>query len=96
MDSFNPGQRIPSLQLRAKPVQKENEYIPELSYLINLQGAREPNNFMLIEIEPFHEQVATTEGIVTFVYDSSLLKESRVSPDYHKLSTDALFLKINV
>ena len=60
MDSFNPGQRIPSLQLRAKPVRNEN--IPELLYEINLQGAREPNNVMLIEIEPVDEVVSTMEG----------------------------------
>ena len=59
MDSFNPGQRIPCLQLRAKPVRNEN--IPELLYEINLQGAREPN-VMLIEIEPVNEVVSTMEG----------------------------------
>lgn len=63
VDSFKPGQRIPSLQLRAKTVQNEVQKISDLSYLINLQGAREPNNVMVIEIESVSEPALIVEGI---------------------------------
>ena len=49
VDSFNPGQRIPSLQLKAKP--KEDCQLSELTYPLRLVGAKQPKNLIVIEIE---------------------------------------------
>ncbi len=48
VDSFAPGSCISSLQLKAKVLNQQ--YAPELEYLVILNGAREPNNQFLVEV----------------------------------------------
>ncbi len=50
MDSFKPGKNVPSLQLKAKVLRREE--VQDLSYVLNLIGAREPKNKLLVEVEP--------------------------------------------
>ena len=54
MDYFKPGRQIPCCQLTAKFLQKgaTSDPIPELYHLLSLEGAREPNNVVTIEIDP--------------------------------------------
>ena len=44
--------RIPSIELTAKFTHQGDVYMFPLSHLITLRGAREPNNMMIIEIDP--------------------------------------------
>ncbi len=50
MDSFKPRTCVPSLQLKAKVLHREE--VQDLSYVLNLIGAREPKNKLLVEVEP--------------------------------------------
>ena len=49
MDSFKPGQRIPSCQLTAGWT-KENKP-SQLIYKVTLEGAKEPSNFFHIVLD---------------------------------------------
>ena len=54
IDRFKPGRTIRSCQLRA--TLSENSWtreVPGRSYLATLNGAKEPDNQMLIVIDPF-------------------------------------------
>ncbi len=48
MDSFKPRTCVPSLQLKAKVLRREE--VQDLSYVLNLIGAREPKNKLLVEV----------------------------------------------
>ena len=49
MDSFKPRTSVPSLQLKAKVLHRE--VVQDLSYILNLIGAKEPKNKLLVEVE---------------------------------------------
>ncbi len=49
MDSFKPRTYVPSLQLKAKVLRRDEAQ--DLSYVLNLIGAREPKNKLLVEVE---------------------------------------------
>ena len=51
MDYFKPGRIIPHCQLTAKYL-KEEAGARELHHLLTLDGAREPNKVIAIEIDP--------------------------------------------
>ena len=51
VDYFKPGRTIPHCQLTAKYL-KEEASARELHHLLTLDGAREPNNVIAIEIDP--------------------------------------------
>ena len=53
MDSFKPGQNIPSCQLKVTLPLDYSEPIPELSHPVTLLGAKKPNHIVMIEIDPF-------------------------------------------
>ena len=63
VDSFKRGKRIPSIQLKATLPQDQRKPIPERSYVVTLQGAREPFNKMVIEIDPFKPTDDQSEGM---------------------------------
>lgn len=54
MDSFKPGQLIPCLQLIAGFARQEAspDPIPALFHPLSLNGAKEPNNVIIINIGP--------------------------------------------
>lgn len=54
VDSFKPGRKIPSRQLKATLSHRQTGPIPERSYLVALHGAKKPINQMIIEIDPFN------------------------------------------
>ncbi len=50
VDSFKPRTSVPSLQLKAKVLNRGE--MQDLSYVLNLIGAKEPKNKLLVEVEP--------------------------------------------
>ncbi len=73
MDSFKPRTCVPSLQLKAKVLRREE--VQDLSYVLNQIGAREPKNKLLVEVEPV-ERSNTYGGMY-------LLKLFLLSPCIH-------------
>ncbi len=57
VDSFNPGtSAFPSLQLKARVLRPEEE-VQYFRYVLNLIGAREPKNKLLVEVDPPAERI---------------------------------------
>ncbi len=63
MDSFKPRTCVPSLQLKAKVLRRDE--VQDLSYVLYLIGAREPKNKLLVEVEPAER--INTYGIYTSI-----------------------------
>ena len=66
VDSFKPGRKIPSCQLKATLPHDQRDPIPERSYLVTLQGAKGPDNQMIIEIDPFNSMDKQTSGTLYY------------------------------
>ena len=60
VDSFDTGQEIPSCQLRAEWTEESKP--SRLIHKMTLKGAKEPNNYVFIELEPGSTQPGIPRG----------------------------------
>ena len=77
MDSYRPGRKVPSRKLVAS-LSEDNltDRVPKRSYMATLIGAREPDNKMVIVLDPFDptamQLLSNTEG--TGIYSMQCLE----------------------